>query len=551
MYGERSLNIAGSRAGITVSGRRVFDYPGYGKGYYQAESGASGGGEFQHHRSNYNPTYVANAVPTENGYSSVGYEAATLPTLDGTGRLHHVSGCQPQECDLKQYGIGRVRSIVTTPAGELALLQNGTLWRTGSSGLVAPLTVEGVLLANALGAFTIGGRLCLYTEHDVHVSSAENQLDFLPSLRTQAQSFTVRYNIGNIVTATGFGEIAYLWGTRGAVMLQCTGDANIPYAAKMVTDFTGIMHKDNVQVDYAASSIHVWSHSGLVMVQGVQCSPTPFPDISEALREQRLVWFASEDAPAADMLAHIDGLQTVCYDTRDSLRCTQPSTLVKEQVVPCSVVAVREHNQRWLTVSYGSGGVQDAEGNALHKRMLLVDKVLGRLTVLHKLHTDVAATRCGCDGAGGMGNGGYAELAIATPSGCETMLHGKGTALLYYNQMSGTNRKVVKLVSCVLKGDFNLPAYPDVEWRASHVTNASAYGSSVQRASEGADAPALTRILCVAGQDMPGRNALHNLRLLTKTRGDLHYAGCATGHTVSVLATFSGNLTEFILRRSQ
>ena len=550
MYGERSLNIAGSRAGITVSGRRVFDYPGYGKGYYQAESGASGGGEFQHHRSNYNPTYVANAVPTENGYASVGYAELALPTLDGTGRLHHVSGCQPQACDTMQYSSRRIRSIVTTPAGELALLQNGTLWRTSGNGLHMPLNTLGVELANALGAFTIGGRLCLYTEHDVHVSSAENQLDFLPSLRTQAQSFTVRYNIGNIITATGFGEIAYLWGTRGAVMLQCTGDANVPYAAKMVTDFTGIMHKDNVQVDYAASIIHVWSHSGLVMVQGVQCSPTPFPDISEALREQRLVWVASEDAPPSDMLTHIDGLQTVCYDTRDSLRCTQPSTLVKEQVVPCSVVAVREHNQRWLTVSYGSGGAQDAEGNALHKRMLLVDKVLGRLTVLHKLHTDVAATRCGC-AEGKADPVGYAALALATPSGCETILHGKGTALLYYSQMSGTNRKVVKLVSCVLKGDFNLPAYPDVEWRASYVTNASAYGSSVQRESEGADAPALTRILCVAGQDMPGRNALHNLRLLTKTRGDLHYAGCATGHTVSVLATFSGNITEFILRRSQ
>ena len=550
MYGERSLNIAGSRAGITVSGRRVFDYPGYGKGYYQAESGASGGGEFQHHRSNYNPTYVANAVPTENGYASVGYAELALPTLDGTGRLHHVSGCQPQACDTMQYSSRRIRSIVTTPAGELALLQNGTLWRTSGNGLHMPLNTLGVELANALGAFTIGGRLCLYTEHDVHVSSAENQLDFLPSLRTQAQSFTVRYNIGNIITATGFGEIAYLWGTRGAVMLQCTGDANVPYAAKMVTDFTGIMHKDNVQVDYAASSVHVWSHSGLVMVQGVQCSPTPFPDISEALREQRLVWVASEDAPPSDMLTHIDGLQTVCYDTRDSLRCTQPSTLVKEQVVPCSVVAVREHNQRWLTVSYGSGGAQDAEGNALHKRMLLVDKVLGRLTVLHKLHTDVAATRCGC-AEGKADPVGYAALALATPTGCETILHGKGTALLYYSQMSGTNRKVVKLVSCVLKGDFNLQAYPDVEWRASYVTNASAYGSSVQRESEGADAPALTRILCVAGQDMPGRNALHNLRLLTKTRGDLHYAGCATGHTVSVLATFSGNITEFILRRSQ
>ena len=550
MYGERSLNIAGSRAGITVSGRRVFDYPGYGKGYYQAESGASGGGEFQHHRSNYNPTYVANAVPTENGYASVGYAELALPTLDGTGRLHHVSGCQPQACDTMQYSSRRIRSIVTTPAGELALLQNGTLWRTSGNGLHMPLNTLGVELANALGAFTIGGRLCLYTEHDVHVSSAENQLDFLPSLRTQAQSFTVRYNIGNIITATGFGEIAYLWGTRGAVMLQCTGDANVPYAAKMVTDFTGIMHKDNVQVDYAASIIHVWSHSGLVMVQGVQCSPTPFPDISEALREQRLVWVASEDAPPSDMLTHIDGLQTVCYDTRDSLRCTQPSTLVKEQVVPCSVVAVREHNQRWLTVSYGSGGAQDAEGNALHKRMLLVDKVLGRLTVLHKLHTDVAATRCGC-AEGKADPVGYAALALATPTGCETILHGKGTALLYYSQMSGTNRKVVKLVSCVLKGDFNLQAYPDVEWRASYVTNASAYGSSVQRESEGADAPALTRILCVAGQDMPGRNALHNLRLLTKTRGDLHYAGCATGHTVSVLATFSGNITEFILRRSQ
>ena len=92
MYAERSLNIAGARAGITVSGRRVFDYPGYGKGYYQAESGASGGGEFQHHRSNYNPTYVANAVPTENGYASVGYAGLALPTLDGTGSFHHVSG---------------------------------------------------------------------------------------------------------------------------------------------------------------------------------------------------------------------------------------------------------------------------------------------------------------------------------------------------------------------------------------------------------------------------------------------------------------------------
>lgn len=548
MYGERSLNLQGARPGITISRRRPVDFPGYGKGFYQAESGAAGGAEFQHHRSNYMPTYVEGAIPIEAGYASVGYAvqnvaallvgAAALPRV----RLTHISGCSHDDCDRPvRYNADIVKSVVATPSGELVLLTNGQLWQgvdllTGSG---QPLNVTGIELGAALGAFSIGGRLCVYSEYDVHVSSAENQLDFMPSLRTQAQSFTIRYNIGRIISATGFGDSAYVWGTRGAALLQCTGEAELPYSAKMVNDFTGIYHPRNVQVDYAASSVHVWSRSGLVVVQGTSTSSTPYPDISDALAEQRLVYFYDEAGFSHDeAVAHIDGLQTVCDNTRDTLRCVQPTTLVKERAVSCGLVAVREHNQRWCTVSYGSTADR-------FQRLLLIDKQLQRITVLHKEHCDVAANRC-CEG------NHAASLSISLPTGVvQKLLQGVGQARLYFDQLTGTNRKVVKLVGCVLKGEFNLEAYPDVEFAASYVGSHSAYGSANQAATEALNDKPLSRIACIAGQDVPGRNARHNLRLLTKTKGDLHYAGCSTGHTVSTLTTFSGLLMEYILRRTQ
>ena len=559
MYGERSLNITSQRAGITTSWRRPVDYPAYGRGLNQPESAAMGGSEFQHHRSNYAPTYVADAIPTETGYASIGYEpVAVCGILGGFGRLAYVNGCcmtvassvqcsaqLEHEPEFVRYSCRDVRSIAHTHAGEfiLAKLPDGghtLLHYVG--GIEVEESVQGLDLtsSNLLGMFSISGRLLMYSDTDVYVSSAENILDFLPSLRTQAQSFTVRFNIGRIVTAIGFGESAYLFGTRGAAKLTCSGDANFPYAARMVSDFTGIEHQLNVQVDYAASEFYVWSRSGLVVIRDTNTLPTQLPDVSEALAEQRVVYLAGDVTPdGVKLLSHTDDLQTICYDTRDDLTCDEPSTLVKELVVDRGVVAVREHNQRLVTVSYGT------DADATYTRLLLVDKVLGRITVLHTPHTDVIADRRQL----GMG---YASLVLARPSGeCERLIHGQGVARVYYGQLTGTNRKAVKLVGHTLKGDFNTAAYPDVEKLATSLACGATRQSESSTIEAGNLSSLLSRVHCIAGQDIPGRNQLHNLRLVTKTRGDLHYVGRSIGHTVSTLTAFSGRLTELILRRTQ
>ena len=573
MHGERSFDLMVARAGITVSGRRPVDYPAYGRGLQQPESGAMGGSQFQHHRSNYAPTYVCNAIPTETGYVSVDYELAN-PRLLMMGnvqgqRLAYVNSCcpgykWPEEVTL--YNAAEVQSIVPTPSGEIVFTKARKLFRYENLICTKELHVKGIdIEACALIGFSsVGGRLLAFSCTDIYVSSAENQLDFTPSLRTQAQSFTIRYNIGAIFSIVPVGEVSYVFGSRGAAVLQCSGDAQFPLKVSMVADFPGIEHPRNVEVDYPASSFYAWTRAGLMIVQGSNAQPAELPDISEALSEQRLVVFHADDGFDDTARSHTDGLQTLNLQTRDDLCLTQPSTLVKERVVPRGVIAVRNVNPRFCAISYGTGldsvddGLGVSEGAtadllgtdyststvaASFTRLLLLDVPNQRLTVLHRKHSDVIEDRQ-------QRGGGYGTLLLSSVEGLAyQLIHREGVASVYFKELTGTARKAVKLVGSVLKGEFNLDAYPDVEWAAGSLDVGKQVESEAQRLTE--TAARLSRIHCIAGQDIPGRNALHNLRLVTKTRGDLHYVGRAIGHTVSTLYEFSGQLSELILRRTQ
>ena len=334
------------------------------------------------------------------------------------------------------------------------------------------------------------------------------------------------YPIGSIVTIVPVGEIAYVLGKTGGVVMKCTGDANFPYSFGVIDDFDGISHWRNCLVDYASIRTLCFSRSGLVWIEGDRAVKS-WADISSNLMDTTRVKFPDDFPLAQDIeqgvrtYSQLDGYNTAGLDHTDNPLVSN-STLHEEQSDVARLVSVRNSSHRYVFVSYAPVGHLDM--SAIFQRCFVYDKWLNRSTVLHISHMDII---CGKDDT----------LFYCGEKG-ETyqLIRDAGIAILYWDRYTSTNRKAVKLVGIAAYGDFNTDMYDLGDIHS---------GLTIKQP------PIPSSIPCISGQDISLRNARHSLRLLTKRRSELLYSGLVVGHQVSFAFGFSGRLTELVLRRSQ
>ena len=531
MYHEISLNIMEAITGISITSRRPREAVSYGAGFNNPESTDKGGAYFQQHRQGDSPTYVANALPTETGYVSVGRELCRILSISGgTGRLGYASGCTRDHIVPATYSEEITGQPVHLPTGTV-IMEHNKLHQYGTGGLStcrSEMPVKGIDLMSCglIGISRIGGRLLAFTSTEIYVSSAEDSFDFTPSLRTQAQALSIVYPIGSIVTIVPVGEIAYVLGKTGGVVMKCTGDANFPYSFGVIDDFDGISHWRNCLVDYASIRTLCFSRSGLVWLEGDRAVKS-WADISSDLMDTTRVKFPDDFPLAQDIeqgvrtYSQLDGYNTAGLDHTDNPLVSN-STLHVEQSDVARLVSVRNSSHRYVFVSYAPVGYSDI--SAIFQRCFVYDKWLNRSTVLHINHTDII---CGKDDT----------LFYCDDKG-ETyqLIRDAGIAIMYWDRYTSTNRKAVKLVGIAAYGDFNTDMYDLGDIHS---------GLTIKQP------PIPSSIPCISGQDISLRNARHSLRLLTKRRSELLYSGLVVGHQVSFAFGFSGRLTELVLRRSQ
>ena len=531
MYREISLNIMEAIPGISITSRRPREAVSYGAGFNNPESGDKGGAYFQQHRQGNSPTYVANALPTEIGYVSVGRDLCNILSISGgSGRLNYAAGCTREHIVPATYSEEITGHPVHLPNGTV-ILEGNSLYQFGRDGLStcrSSVDVKGIDLTSCklVGISRIGGRLLAFTSTEIYVSSAEDSFDFTPSLRTQAQAFSVNHPIGSIVNIVPVGEVAYVLGKVGGVVMKCTGDANFPYALNIIDDFDGVEHWRNCQVDYATIKALCFSRSGLVWLEGDRAVKS-WADISTDLMDSTRVKFADDFPLRVDMEQGLrtsnplDGYATAGLDHTDNPLVSN-STLQVEQSDVSRLIAVRNSSQRYVFVSYAPVGFYTV--SPVFQRCFVYDKWLGRSTVLHMTHMDIM---CGKDDS---------IFYCGRDGDTYQLVREKGVAILYWDRYTSTNRKAVKLVGIAAYGDFNTDMY-DLGDSCSGLTSKQP--------------PIPSNIPCIAGQDISLRNARHSLRLLTKRRSELLYSGLVLGHQVSFAFGFSGKLAELILRRSQ
>lgn len=544
MYKEFSLAITEGVVGISIADRRPREAVSYGAGFANAESGDKGGAYFQQHRQGNSPSYVANVLPTEIGYVSVGREPCQVLAISGgSGKLSFAAGCRRDHEVPATYSPITARHPVQLPNGTVLMEGHGAavkLFQFGKDGMAcrSEVQVKGLELSSCklVGISRIGGRFLTFTETEIYVSSAEDSFDFTPSLRTQAQALSINYPIGALVSIVPIGSSAYVLGKVGGVLMTCTGDANFPYAFEVIDDFDGIEHYLNCQVDYASMRALCWSRSGLVWLEGKNATKS-WADISRSLFESRRVVFPEhfpirlELSDGLHTRSATDGYASVGLDHTDSnsrgssLGFHAPSTLHVEQLDVTRIVAVRNSSQRYVFVSYAADSLDRHSGvYPVFQRCFVYDKWLQRSSVLHTPHTDIM---CSKDDA----------IFFCDEDGDTfQVVREAGVGLLHWDRYTSTNRRAIKMTGIAAYGDFD--------------TNGYALGDALSGHTS-AQPPIPSHVPCVVGQDISVRNSKHSLRLLTKQRSELLYSGLVVGHQVSFTFGFVGRLNELVLRRAQ
>lgn len=517
MIKERTLNLAYGRGGVDVTSQRPVDWSaGRGAGTFNPESAAVGGSQFGYHRNHVRPTYVEDVIPTETGYQSVGWKGVCGCTKESKcpERLTLDTDCRDCQC-LRSWNCEDFKDVTQGKNGTTYLKHDGTLYVPlgSSAGNHQP---KGLDARCALGLVEFNSRLILYNEHNMYLESVTDAYQFRPSLEDQAQSFAVKYHIGTIVKLVHSGEYLYVLGTKGGAVGECTGDAYFPITFKHLENFEGITYAHNVDAQYHASSIYVWSKGSLGIIKrgGYQ---TIEADLSRLISRYTTVELGPDTG-----LDKLDVRSQDSYQVRDSLAYDRHSLLYAE------ARSDRYHNDVAVyTLTAGTYAVSYAREGSMWSRLLYVDTKLDRSSVLKVIHGAVLRTHM------------YEELLIATPSGTiQKLEREKGTGHLLFANNFRSSGTVIKIPRLNLHGQFDMDVY------TTHSERYGAFENPKPPADRYGSIPFST------GTDV---NSTNNTRELVRTYTDPHtlqYTGMILGNYVSMLIPFSGFLNTIKAQRA-
>lgn len=532
MLRNYTLNLTQADTALSIYDKPPLEFPDGGN-VYKAESAAAGGARFQHNRLYRCAAYAKDCVPMEAGYSSVVRRLTGSRAINaGSGRLEFATGCQGERDHLLRYCDDAVVGWGLSKQGSIVMMRNGKTWMYNEQGGREAVVFKGLdLTANApqvVEGFTaFEGHLFVYTSTQLFFSGAEDMLDFVPALRTGAGSFAISADIGAIITVVPFSRGVYVFGKRGAVVGQCTGDIHYPLSFQPVLNHDGIEHKLNVQVDFYADSLLVYSHSGLQRVRNTEANNV-YPDASVALRLGKVATvhlppcFESECEPQTGVTFPHPHTSGDAYEHREQFIADSYSPFYGEVIKPTGkYVAVNNISPRYTTVSYGHDG-KFVCGQPTYCRLLVIDNYNERSTILHFWHTDVIRPK----------HGEYtSEFIIAGVGGdAFDIVRRQGWATLYFHEFRQGSGNPTVMTRLAAHGFFNHEKYPEMLLQGDHLHYATYKERGIVQYAVGLD---LMHMSCVDG-----------LFLTNKGVRELQYSGRIRANKFSFPVHFSGDLVS-------
>lgn len=488
------LTITAGRVLLGLSQPAV-EFP-TGNGQMLPESVAAGGTAFQYHRRMRSNCYIADALPTENGYASVSYEKTRAVKLGRYyDKLEWLTDCKGNEL-LYRYSTLSVHSTPhTASVGHLLWFDSGEVFNTS----MASVQVLGIDAGKVVQAIGVSNRLIAHDGKWLYWSGSVNPLDFTPSLSTGAGSSGHTADIGKIVTLVPHPDGFFVLGTRGGLFAKCTGDVQLPFVLSVVDEFSGIETSDWIQYSYIAGTYLCYSNTGLCRLSPQKAEYDNF-DYSDALESGKMLVLHGVDCNWGE--GFVDATEYV-----DSPDC-EPTYMYHEQDTE-RTLKVYNVSPDYECVSFG----WDSE-RGVFQRCLVINKVLQRNSVLHVDHLHATDTPQGMK----------AELVILSPTGEANVVTktGLSVAQLVYHQLQRFTPDLICMSKVVLAGLFNQRLYAaDCEGK-------------------------LTRILAQQGVDIQD-SCYSSMDLTRAVTREVQYAGRLRQRVCSLVIPFSGTLSGVTL----
>lgn len=251
--------------------------------------------------------YMHNAMPTERGFQSIGYEKRVNMADDGSslwfGAIYPVIRGQVYigyEYTTRQiyknlannaWSLSQLPDLAAAAPVDsftLATINGNTYmlrrrakcykWDTGTNAFIVQ-ALSGVTVANIDGMIESNGYGILWTETDILWSSAITPVDYVPSLITGAGGGALQEARGKILFCSPMPGGFMVFCEFGSVLAYYTGNARYPFSFRTVDGAGGFTYADNVKtsssdVDYNAyvrnlgigidsGFTHAWNTSGI------------------------------------------------------------------------------------------------------------------------------------------------------------------------------------------------------------------------------------------------------------------------------------------------
>ena len=257
-------------------------------------------------------TYWAeNALPTQEGYMSVGYAQIvaeltkevdyTITVFDGNGAKAMIAVCE----DKTAYAISGLNPAwvaLSVPAGFNGFLTHATTYgdvylHFGGSAKIhkfdlnaltlTEVTATGLDMALVDGICDSLNYMIAYGKTTVAWSSALDSLDFVPSDITGAGAGTPDGIKGQIVYCKNIAKGFIIYTSTICMAAEYTGNVRFPWLFRPLNNGSGISDFRHVSNDNALATHFAWTAAGILEVSVLQCTPK-FGQLTDFLAGQ--IW---------------------------------------------------------------------------------------------------------------------------------------------------------------------------------------------------------------------------------------------------------------------
>lgn len=253
--------------------------------------------------------YMENMIPTDAGFSSVGYIQVGYPPADGNvgfrGKPIQVRDASENLCLFASCADGsnyvllaantawvKTTTVIPGDGGVTSAHVNGeTYIYFGSVGcfkyvfatnILTPVALTSLTPANILGITTSNGFMLAYTKTDLLLSSSVDPTDFTPSLATGAGGGPVQSTKAPITCAVPHVIGIMVYTKKNIVAGYYTGNASYPFTWKELVGSGGLASDDLVAFDGNSTSQYAYTTDGFQLVDTNNASVI-FPQLTDFL----------------------------------------------------------------------------------------------------------------------------------------------------------------------------------------------------------------------------------------------------------------------------